>query len=198
MKNSILVGLGMNTAWSETKKWWMDLIKWTVTFFLGALLSYFIVDKLEDQRLQKRAKEDASFRLKLSSAQEFQRALASYDVAAVSAYTELYQWKGKLKTPAMEWYERQAYAGWIIAIEDIEKRFASDKSIQQAISELRSANKERHIIYDHWVDHRLDNADNTPIDPKSTREKFNDLSKKIAQLRGEIVEKIEGLILKGQ
>jgi hypothetical protein len=134
----------------------------------------------------------------LSSAQEFQKALASYDVAAVSAYTELYQWKGKLKTPAMEWYERQAYAGWIIAIEDIEKRFPSDKSIQKAISELRSANEERHIIYDRWVDRRLDNADNTPIDPKSTREKFNDLSKKVAQLRGEIVEKIEGLILKGQ
>ena len=188
----------MNAEWSETKKWWMDLLKWTVTFFVGALLSYCVVDRLEDQRLRERARADASFRLKLSSAQEFQRALVSYDVAAVSAYTDLYQWKGKLKTPAMVWYEREAYAGWIIALEDLEKRFASNTAIMQAVSDLRSANKKRHKIYDGLVDYRLDRSDTTPIDPERTRGDFDELSKTIAQLRGEIVEKIEGMILGGK
>jgi hypothetical protein len=35
----------MESPWGEWTKWSMDLLKWVITFLLGALLSYFVVDR---------------------------------------------------------------------------------------------------------------------------------------------------------
>jgi hypothetical protein len=35
----------MESPWGEWPKWSMDLLKWVITFLLGALLSYFVVDR---------------------------------------------------------------------------------------------------------------------------------------------------------
>ena len=185
----------MESPWSELTKWSMDLLKWIITFLLGALLSYFVVDKLQETRLRERAKTDALFRLRLDTTQQFQRALATYDVAALSAYTDLYQWRGKAKTSSMEWYERQAYSGWLVAVDDLAKRFPENESVNKNLATLREANTKRHRLYDDWVDVRLDGTDTTPIMPRDTRTAFNALSDQMARLRAQIISEIEGRIL---
>jgi hypothetical protein len=186
----------VDTPWGEWTKWWMDLLKWVITFLLGAVLSFFVVDRLQEKRLKERAKADAMFRLRLDALQQFQRALATYDVAALSAYTDLYQWRGKTKTSSMEWYERQAYSGWLVAVDDLDKRFPTCESIQQKLAALRKANAERHRLYDRWVDKRLDGSDTTPITPAETRGQFDTLSGQIAGLRADVIDKIEDSVLR--
>ena len=185
----------MDSPWSEWTSWSMDLLKWIITFLLGALLSYFVVDRLQETRLKERAKTDALFRLRLDAIQQFQRALATYDVAALSAYTDLYQWRGKTKTSSMEWYERQAYSGWLVALDDLAKRFPESVSVKKNLTALREANSKRHRLYDRWVDVRLDGSDTTPIAPAQTRADFNALSEEITSLRAEVISEIEASIL---
>ena len=57
----------MDSPWSEWTSWSMDLLKWIITFLLGAFLSYFVVDRLQETRLKERAKTDALFRLRLDA-----------------------------------------------------------------------------------------------------------------------------------
>ena len=181
--------------WSDHKKWWMDLLKWVITSVFAVLGSYFVMDRLQDTKQDARNRADAAFRLEIASLQDFQSALATYEVAAVTAYTDLYQWRGKDKTAGMEWYERQAYAGLLLALADADNRFKTVAGLPDLLTSLRADIDRRHRLYDRWVDLRLDNEASTPISPGTTRAEFDSLTSQISARRAEIVEAVESELL---
>lgn len=66
-------------AWSDWQKWWMDLAKSAITFSVAATVSLLVIDKIQQERAEKRAhikvKEDALLATRLKALEEFRVAI---------------------------------------------------------------------------------------------------------------------------
>src|SRR4051794_28865262 len=98
-----------SVAWTEMQKWWMDLAKSAITFTVGLIVTLTVVYGIQRKRDEQQKRRDALFALRLAAIDAFQKACVNYELAAVAAYTDLYQWTGKTKTENMQRYEGSAY-----------------------------------------------------------------------------------------
>lgn len=185
----------MNEKWSPQKEWWMDLLKAFVSFAVIAFITSLVLDRYSERQAKRRSQDDAAFRLRVDALREFRRATLVYDVAAHSAFADLFQWKGKQKTDTMLHYEQDAFAGWKSAIEEALLREKDDNQLRDALSGLTNAVQKRHLIYDGLVDTRLDGDETTPIDPDSKRSEFKRLSQEISARRAQALDRFGFLVL---
>jgi len=184
-------------VWTPWQAWWLDLLKFAVTFTLGAVMTLLFVDRVQRARDRKRGIEQAAFELDLNALREFDKALSTYEVAALGAYTSLYTWVGHDKPEPMQWYESGAYGEYLAAFGQVRRRFAGQPGFAELLDALRDAHRDRHILYDGLVDERLDNEPTRHINPRATRSEFEGLLEKARRLRGEIVELGEARLLSG-
>lgn len=181
----------MGNDWTPWFAWLMDLVKFAITFTVGALITLGVIDRVQQARAKHHKLEDAVFQLQLSSLQEFRRATANYEVAAHSAYADLYQWVGKEKTVTMQWYEGAAYGEFRAALDEMKNRFSHDGTVVALVTRLSEAHKGRHRLYDYWVDKRLDGDPDTPISPRRNRTEFDRLLKEATELRLSLARAVE-------
>lgn len=172
-------------GWSGNKKWRMDLLKSVIAFTGGALISLFVIEQIRYHRLVAKAREDAFYAVRLKSLSDFRQSTVAYDLTAHTAYTDLYQWKDKIKTIAMLKYEQDAHPTWQLAYETVLHLFPESKS---AMDRYREKNKQRHALYDRLVDQRLDGNDTTAIEPWRHRKEFDQLTEEMGAIRSQRVE----------
>lgn len=179
----------MNTQWSDSMKWKMELLKSGITFTIAALISLFVIDYIQDQRVQKKAKADAAYSARLKALDDFRSATVNYDTAAEAAFAALFEWSGREKTAAMIRYEQDAYPKWLSAIETTSHMYPREAS---EIEKLVLMSTKRHGIYDGLVDQRLDSKDpSKPIDPWAVRTAFHSSSRDLTALRAQIIKSLQ-------
>ena len=175
-------------GWSDGKKWRMDLLKSVIAFGVGALISLLVIEQIQYARAVAKAKEDAFYSVRLKALGDFRQSAVAYDLAAHSAYTDLYQWKDKIKTAAMLRYEQDAYPTWQLACETVLHLFPESKS---PMAQYQEKNKQRHALYDRLVDQRLDGTDETPINPWVHRKNFDALTEEMATIRSQLIHAVQ-------
>jgi hypothetical protein len=99
----------MVEQWNPWFEWIMDLLKFAITFGVSALMTVLVINRVQERRARQRSRADALFQLQMDALREFRRTAATYEVAALSAYTDIYQWRGGEKTAAMQRYEGTAF-----------------------------------------------------------------------------------------
>ena len=129
---------------------------------------------------------------------EFNRAVTAYEIAAVSAYTDLYQWSGKTKTAAMQRYENESYGEFLAALQRLRHRYEMNPSgktkVLRLMDELLLRHEERHSLYDKLVDYQLDSeSQNHDLwrDAHKRRNDFSELLDETKRLKQEIISAVE-------
>jgi hypothetical protein len=178
----------MSETWSDEKKWWMELLKGAISFTVAAFVSITLIDNVQANRQIEKARADAYYSARLKALEDFRAASVTYDLAAHTAYTELYQWKSKEKTPAMLKYEQEAYPRWLLALETLENLYPNISADTKLLDAKAFA---RHKLYDTLVDTRLDGIMTTPIDPWAKRHDFNSISEVMRTKRAELISKLQ-------
>jgi len=182
----------METDWSDLKKWRMDLLKSGITFTIAALASVFVIDHIQEQRIQNKAKADAAYTTRLKALADIRLATVQYDAAADAAFADLFQWSDRVKTPAMVRYEQEAYPKWMAAVETASHMFPQQSA---EIGKLISTAQKRHAIYDKLVDERLDSKEATKmVDPWPVRGQFKLLSAQLMTSRTELVKQLQSAV----
>jgi len=81
----------MSESWSPWFSWFMDLAKFVFTFGVTALVTLFGINRIQERRTRQQNRADALLRLQMDALHEFRRAAVTYEVAALSAFTDLYE-----------------------------------------------------------------------------------------------------------
>jgi hypothetical protein len=165
----------------------MDLLKTFITFTAGVIVSLFVLDRIQHSRAVDKAKEDAFYQVRIRALDDFRESAVTYDLSAYSAFTDLYQWRGKAKTEAMLRYEQSAFPRLRLARETVALLFP-DLAGDMMLYETKT--KARHDLYDAIVDTRLDGRDDTALFPDAKRAAFDTLTVETSSLRSQIVQKI--------
>lgn len=182
----------MEAEWSDLKKWRMDLLKSGITFTIAALVSLFLIDHIQEKRIQNKAKEDAAYATRLKALAEIRSATVQYDTAADAAFADLFQWSGRQKTSAMVRYEQEAYPQWLSAVETASHMFPWQCA---EIEKIVSTALKRHAIYDRLVDQRLDSKEaSKAIDPWPVRSDFKSMSAQLVILRAELIKQLQSAV----
>ena len=183
--------------WSPWFSWWMDLVKFAVTFGTSALLTVFVVNRYQNRRARRQARAEALFHMEMAALTAFRQAMANYEVAAAAAYTDVYQWSGGDKTPAMQRYEGQALGDALSAIGGLHDRFRHHQQILDELDRLWELHGKRHALYDAIVDYQLDAGPGLNLwdEANANRKKFDRLLDRARTLRRDILHAVEDDIL---
>jgi hypothetical protein len=173
----------------------MDLLKSGITFTIGLIVTLTIVYSIQRRREAGQKRTDAFFALRLAAVDAFHKACSVYELASLAAYTDLYQWVGKVKTEAMQRYESSAYGEFASTLTSFRSRFSSEPRIAEMLDKLVAENRSRHLIYDSLVDDRLDNGPGTVIDPRSRRAEFDTHLATMRTLREDSIRSAEAILL---
>ena len=187
----------MAEDWSPWFAWFMDLAKFVITFVATALVTLFGINKVQERRARQQHRADVLFQLQLDALQEFRRAVVTYEVAALSAYTDVYQWKGGDKTSTMQHYEVTAFGDLNAAVNGLEFRFKELQDAAQMIKELRGVHQKRHGIYDRLVELQLDSTEvlDMWLPAHERRAEFDNLLDNAKVLRSDLIEVLENSFL---
>ncbi len=181
--------------WTPWQAWWLDLLKFAITFTLGAIITLLFVDRIQRKRDRERNLNRTVFELDLNALREFDKATSTYEVAALSAYVSLYKWQGHDKTEQMQWYESRAFGEYRAAFGELRRRFEGRDEVVGPLEELWDLHEERHQLYDSLVDERLGRDPTKHINPGATRRDFDGLLEKGRELRDQILDRGEARLL---
>lgn len=187
----------MPEQWSPWFAWFMDLAKFMITFGITALVTLFVINKVQERRARLQHRADVLFQLQMDALQEFRRAIVAYEVAALSAYTDIYQWKGGDKTPTMRHYEVTAFGDLNAALDGLEIRFKDNHHATELIQRLRQTHSERHKIYHALVVEQLDTEEERDLwmSAWKRRKGYDELLEDAKELRRNLIDALEVLIL---
>jgi hypothetical protein len=190
----------MAEQWSPWFAWLMDLLKFVITFAVSAMATLGFIDKIQEKRVRQRSRAEALFGLQMDALQEFRRAAVPYEVVALSAFTDLYQWKGGNKTPAMQRYEGEALGHLNAALHGLEIRFKDSSEAMRMLAALREAHDKRHEIYDGLVDEQLDSREALEMWDLAdeARGEFDSLLDEAKDLRRRLIAAVEASILEAE
>jgi hypothetical protein len=170
----------------------MDFLKSAITFSVAAVVSLFVIDYVQEQRIQEKAKADAAYATKLKGLDDFRMATVQYDSAADAAFADLFEWSTRQKTDGMVRYEQEAFPRWLAAVETASHMFPKQAD---DISKLFELARKRHAIYDKLVDERLDFKESVKaIDPWAVRPNFRSLSDELKKSRRDLVETLQAVV----
>ena len=181
-------------AWTPWQAWGMDLLKSGIAFTIGAFVTVFILNRLEDRRAANRFVSEAAFQLRVSALDDFRRFTLRYCRAALAAYTDLYQWilvADRTKTDTMRRYEEETFEDFTVAVEAVRVRFSDIPRCTELLEQLEVANRHRHTIYDVIVDAKLDGKAVTPSEPAAGRAAFKTAWDEMMNVRDKILVLLE-------
>lgn len=190
----------MPEQWSPWFSWFMDLAKFAITFGATAIVTLYGINRVQERRARRQNRAEALFQLQMDALREFRRAAVTYEVAALSAYTDVYQWKGGDKTPAMQKYENTAFGDLNSALDGLEIRFKDGGNTVEKVKKLREIHETRHKIYDNLVDPQLDTDEEHDLwlSANEKRDEFDALLNEAKEIRKHLITAVEENILKAE
>lgn len=190
-------------SWSPWKLWWMDLVKFIITFGAGALVTVFVLDKIEHKRTAQRVRCQTIIDSKLSALNNFSRSSLGYNEAAYNAWTELYRWRDREMTGAMRRYTEDAHENLTVAVQDISHRFSDYQPVIDNLTAFNKATYKLWRVYDNFVDSRLDRLESEESVPQvprrdleAKRDEFNNNREEVSEIRLRIIKQLEKILYK--
>lgn len=191
-------------TWNPWTTWWMDLLKFSITFSLGAVFTIGILDRLTARRNTEYQRCQTVIDAKTKAANEFAARSLTYREQAYNAWTELYRWRERDLTAPMRRYTEDAKEGLFAAMEDVSRRFADTKNkelVQQKVDTVKLASHDLWRVYDTLIDNRLDELEKKETVPqisRSTLEKarptFESKREVFAQARLDLIELLDQIL----
>ena len=181
-------------AWTPWQAWGMDLLKNGIAFTIGAFVTVFFLNRLEDRRAANRFVSEAAFHMRVRALDDFRRFTLRYCRAAIAAYTDLYQWilvPDRTKTDTMRRYEEDTFEDFTVGIEAVRERFADVPRCTALLDQLEVANTERHRLYDVIVDAKLDGRTIPPSRPAADRTAFKKALDEVMKIREQVLHLLE-------
>lgn len=187
----------MLAQWNPWFQWGMNLVAFAITFTLSSLVTVLFITRGQERRARLKSRADALFQLQMAALDQFLHAAVFYQNAALSAYVDIYQWKSKDKTAAMQQYEGAAWAGYEAALTRLEHRFKETGRVKPLIARLVHIHKQRHSIYDTLIDAQLDHGPLSDLWDRANekRKQFEGLLTQAKNQSQEIISAIENEIL---
>ena len=176
--------------WSDKKAWWLDLLKSVITFTLAAIITVVVINRIEEDRTKQRSYTEACDQLRFTALEDFRKNTLKYSEAALDAYVDLYEWKGPTKTPSMLKYEQEAHDDYLIALEELERRFEDIPGLKEQIATFHRVSEDRHEIYNRLVDTMLETGQYGSDGPRINRKEFDRLREKYRELRVKITRDV--------
>ena len=78
-------GLATDAPWSDRKKWWMDVLKSTVGFLVGGLITSLFLSRCDSQRQRNTFTWQAWYGLRVAAMGDFARTSATFSVNSFNA-----------------------------------------------------------------------------------------------------------------
>jgi len=110
-------------SWSSGKTWWMDLLKFMITFFIAALLTVTIINKCEDRRGKRQFIQNKRFENNLRIYQDFKKYSLLYYRSAVDAYADMIKRKKREDSENIERFLTEANDNFRLVLESVEENF---------------------------------------------------------------------------
>lgn len=110
-------------AWSDSKKWWMDLMKSMISAFVGILLTVSVVAYFEEARRREAFSWQADQAHAASAIQEFSTAARLYGLWAVDAARDKIRGLPREASEATRRWQDQGYKNTKVAQRSIEQLF---------------------------------------------------------------------------
>lgn len=191
------------SEWSPWKSWWMDLVKFSLTFGAGAIVTVFFLNGIEAEQTAKRVRCQTIIESKISALNDFSKSSLIYNEAAYDAWTELYRWRGREMTQAMRRYTENSHEDLTVAVENIKNRFGYSDSVIDLMKNFDSTTYRLWRLYDGFVDSRLDElefketASQIPRNQlEEKRREFEEIRKNVSNIRSAIIGELETILYK--
>jgi len=133
----------MKEGWSDIKKWWADLLKTLIGFFIIATCTVLFVNKLEDARQRANFKWQAIYGIQVKVLQTFETESRKYALVGYDAIREYSCGKSRHNSKIVEQWEDERYDSLKIARESVEYWFssASNARLAKAFDQFAEAQK---------------------------------------------------------
>lgn len=169
------------SAWSDRKKWWMDLLRSLLAFGATAVLAYFLTDRLRESRDEDVFLRRSHFEERSSALRDFGDRSIEYIGAGHLAFIDLYQWdECSPSTENMRTFMGSANIGREVAMAKLLRMFRDVKGLQEKIDAFGKASKAYWEVFDPIWDRRLDaclQPRKTEPDPERRRSIWSDAEK---------------------
>ena len=142
--------------WSDFRSWWMDLLKWSLTFAVGFAISYLIIDNLEQHRSEERALCAATVTRMQRATEMFDQSSFAYVRSAKAVFLELYRWRDEQPTEPIQHYWGPAYNELLVSLENLNRRFHHFEGIDDDIQSVTEGMDRVFGVIDPLIDRRLD------------------------------------------
>lgn len=170
--------------WSDAKKWWMDVVKFTATFFLGSYLSITFIDSREEERTRLKKIRDAEIMTNIDLVNNLRLSAHNYSAAAADAFIWLYANDPSApgESPEMRRYENETYDEYNYIMSRIPSLCGDDVDCHRKIVEIKKVNDSRHKIYDEIVDNER------PHKPRKYKKEFKKKRDRFIKLVNELAD----------
>lgn len=180
----------MPAEWSDTRKWWMELLKNAIIGGTALTITLTFVNRIDARRVRENAQVNAYFDARIKALDNFVKAGAHYDHAAHTAYVEMHAWEPgvKEKRTKMIEFETVAFPEWSLSMEAISNLFADCAG---SVAKLRSIAESRYRLYHRHVVADRSRFNAYDVGLWADRQEFEAHTTKIRSLRSEIVGQIQ-------
>jgi hypothetical protein len=108
--------------WNPWKAWWLDVLKFTITFSLGAVFTVSVLNKIDEERSLRSFQWRKCWERDLQVSDEFREASLLYVQATKGAFTEI---SGGHKGELVKKWTGQAHSRFLLSLETVDDRFNS-------------------------------------------------------------------------
>jgi hypothetical protein len=169
-------------SWGPWKAWWLDTLKFVLTFSIGAVLTVTVLHEIEEARSVRSFQWRKHWERDLQVLDEFREASLLYVQATKGALAEVSRGSGGELVG--EW-KGPAHSKFLLSLEAVEFRFAERKPL---IPELRRVIDEtRKNLYEEYL--RLSQQDDKP-----GVYEWSETLHEMIRLRRQMAEELERII----
>ena len=117
--------------WSPRKQWWMDVLKFCITFILGALLTVTIINEFEGCRAKQEFIWKKQYESNLRIYQDFTKYSLLYHRMAVDAYSDVTKRKKREESENIERFLTEANNNFQLVLESVEQNFGKPLELKK-------------------------------------------------------------------
>ena len=117
--------------WSPRRQWWMDVLKFCITFILGALLTVTIINEFEGCRAKQEFIWKKGYESNLRIYQDFTKYSLFYHRIAVDAYSDVIKRKKREESENIERFLTEANNNLQLVLESVEQNFGNPAELKK-------------------------------------------------------------------
>ena len=114
--------------WDDRIKWKLDVLKFVLTFCIGALITAFVIGKHEESENKKRVKWQSTYGLKLKTFKDFEKNSFIYLKWSSDAFADVFWCRSAEEDDRMRKWEDEGYDNFKYSLESLQHWFVQDSS----------------------------------------------------------------------